>query len=100
MKILRITFLLLSNSFAIGCLISAFIGTILSLITLGKIRPNILSDFICKDNSWKMKGTEILSNFSGKHTIVIIVIGFIAWGLLNYTNKGEEIKDWILSWFK
>jgi len=81
----------LANSFAIGCLISSVVGVVLELITLNKINANSIINFFCDNSSWKLKGVDILSDLLGKHIILIMIIGFICWGLLNHTERGRRI---------
>ena len=84
--------LALANSFAIGCLIGALIAIPFALFEKDS---NSVIGFFCKDSSWKLKGVDILSNILGKHTILIIVIGIILWALLNHTEKGKELLEYL-----
>ncbi len=87
--------LALANSFAIGCLISALIGTIISLISLNQLSPTFFIELICKDSSWKLKSINLLTNILGRHIIFIIILGLIVWVLLNHTRKGQELLSFL-----
>lgn len=84
--------LALANSFAIGCLIGALIAIPFALF--GKDSSSVII-FFCRDSSWKLKGINLLSNILGKHTILIIILGVILWVLLNHTEKGEKLLEFL-----
>jgi len=90
--IFLLVILALANSFAVGCLIGALISIPFALF--GK-DSNLIVNFFCKDSSWKIKGMNLLSNILGKHTILIIIIGIILWALLNHTEKGKELLEYL-----
>jgi hypothetical protein len=82
----------LANSFALWCFIGAIIAIPFALF--GKDSNSVIQ-FFCKDSSWKLKGVDLLSSILGKHTILIIVIGIILWALLNHTEKGKELLEYL-----
>lgn len=84
--------LALANSFAVGCLIGALISIPFALF--GKDSNSVIN-FFCKDSSWKLKSVDLLSDILGKHTILIIIIGVILWALLNHTEKGKELLEYL-----
>jgi len=90
--IFLLVILALANSFAVGCLIGALIAIPFALF--GKDSNSVIN-FFCKDSSWKLKGMDLLSNILGKHTILIIIIGVILWALLNHTEKGKDLLEYL-----
>jgi len=88
--IVLLVILALSYSFALWCYIGAIIAIIPAI--LGKDSNRIIN-FFCSDSSWKIKLTNFLSELLGKYTLLIIILSLIAWALLRFTPKGQEILN-------
>lgn len=75
-------------SWTFACLIIAIFGIPIALV--GKNPSQFINSF-CNGNSWKIISMENLIQFLGNNIILILILSFFLWLILNCTKKGNEL---------